>query len=179
MTLPNLLSGLRMLLIVPFVFFVTRRDFGVALIIFIIAALSDLFDGLIARKFNAKSQLGAVLDPMADKLLIFSSFLTLLIMKAIPFWLFLIVFIRDLQMLLGFYHLSSLKEVDKDHLPLPVGKMATALQLIITVLVMVKLHYEADINLTAVFILGGVVTLYASLKYFQRWRAALKTHHQN
>ena len=176
MTLPNLLSGLRILLIVPFVYFVARKNFAVALIVFLVAAISDLFDGLIARKFNAKSHLGAVLDPMADKLLIFSSFLTLFIMKAIPFWLFLIVFVRDLQMLLGYYHLSSLKEIDKDHLPLFAGKVATALQLVTSVLVIVKLHYSAAFSMMPVFIVCALATLFASFRYLQRWLVAVKAH---
>jgi cardiolipin synthase len=72
-----------------------------ALIIFIIASISDALDGLIAKIFHQKSNLGAYLDPLADKILLMSAFIILAIFKTIPSWLAVLTISRDVIILLG------------------------------------------------------------------------------
>lgn len=100
-TVPNQLTFLRLGFLPFFVIFVYYERFGWALIILTAAALSDLLDGLLARVLNQKSALGAYLDPIADKLLLSSSFLLLAMKGQIEWWLTILVFSRDVLILIA------------------------------------------------------------------------------
>jgi cardiolipin synthase len=77
------------------------HEYGWAFLVFLISGISDGLDGFIAKRFNMGSELGAILDPLADKALIFSSYLMLMILGDLPFWLFLTVIFRDVLILVG------------------------------------------------------------------------------
>jgi len=96
MGLANWLTVLRILLIPVFISLLVYRKPGPALVVFVAAALTDLLDGYVARRHGLSSRLGAFLDPMADKLLLVSSFVTLTWLKALPFWIAAVVISRDL-----------------------------------------------------------------------------------
>jgi cardiolipin synthase (CMP-forming) len=116
-TLPNLLTVIRMILIPVFVIFLYYQRFGLALALFVFAGLTDGLDGLIARRFDQKSQLGTILDPIADKLLLVTSFVTLSLPSIIsrqalppphdnlhlpvPFWVTTAVISRDVFIIVG------------------------------------------------------------------------------
>ena len=76
-------------------------QYGWAFLVFLVSGISDGLDGFIAKRFNMSSELGAILDPLADKALIFSSYLMLMILGDLPFWLFLTVIFRDVLILVG------------------------------------------------------------------------------
>jgi cardiolipin synthase (CMP-forming) len=99
--IPNFITLIRILLVPVFVIFMIKEKFFSGLIIFIVTGISDLLDGLIARKFDKKTVIGAYLDPVADKLLIMSSFVCLAVLDIIPKWLTVIVFSRDVLIVLG------------------------------------------------------------------------------
>jgi cardiolipin synthase (CMP-forming) len=99
--IPNILTALRILLTPLFVIFLLRDLFHFALVVFAIAAVSDGLDGLLARYFNQYSVLGAYLDPIADKLLLASAFVSLAVLKIIPPWLAVIVLSRDILIVTG------------------------------------------------------------------------------
>src|SRR3989475_10756213 len=101
MGLANWLTVLRILLIPVFVSLLVYRKPGLALVVFVAAALTDLLDGYVARRQGLSSRLGAFLDPMADKLLLVSSFVTLTWLKALPFWIAAVVISRDLILMVG------------------------------------------------------------------------------
>src|SRR3989442_5394133 len=101
MGLANWLTVLRILLIPVFVSLLVYRKPGPALVVFVAAALTDLLDGYVARRHGLSSRLGAFLDPMADKLLLVSSFVTLTWLKALPFWIAAVVISRDLILMVG------------------------------------------------------------------------------
>src|SRR5438132_616572 len=101
MGLANWLTLLRILLIPVFVTLLVYRRPGPALIVFAVAALTDLLDGWAARHWKDESSLGAFLDPMADKLLLTSSFVTLTYLKALPFWIAAVVISRDTILVFG------------------------------------------------------------------------------
>src|SRR5439155_299538 len=101
MGIANWLTLLRILLIPVFVTLLVYRRPGPALIVFAIAALTDLLDGWAARHWKDESSLGAFLDPMADKLLLTSSFVTLTYLKALPFWIAALVISRDAILVFG------------------------------------------------------------------------------
>ncbi|MBW2569042.1 MAG: CDP-alcohol phosphatidyltransferase family protein, partial [Deltaproteobacteria bacterium] len=90
------------ILLVPlFVISLFRDFYGLALLIFAIAAISDVLDGLLARRLNQRTQLGSYLDPVADKLLLVSAFIILAVVKMVPGWLAVIVISRDILIILG------------------------------------------------------------------------------
>lgn len=100
-TVPNQLTFLRLGFLPFFIIFVYYNRYGWALIILMAAALSDLLDGLLARRLNQKSALGAYLDPIADKLLLSSSFFILAVKDRIEWWLTILVFSRDVLILIA------------------------------------------------------------------------------
>jgi cardiolipin synthase (CMP-forming) len=104
-TVPNLLTILRIALTGPFLFFITSGRFGAALGIFFLASVTDFFDGYAARKLNQQSDVGRLLDPLADKLLTTAGFVVLAIPHAglptIPVWVAATVVGRDALILLG------------------------------------------------------------------------------
>jgi len=77
------------------------HEYGWAFLVFFISGVSDGLDGFIAKRYNMASELGAILDPLADKALIFSSYLMLMLLGDLPFWLFLTVIFRDVLILAG------------------------------------------------------------------------------
>src|SRR5881628_84472 len=101
MGLANWLTLLRILLIPVFVTLLVYRRPGVALLVFAVAAFTDLLDGWVARRHKDESTLGAFLDPTADKLLLTASFVTLTYLKALPFWIAAVVISRDVILVVG------------------------------------------------------------------------------
>src|SRR5256885_1969692 len=101
MGLANWLTVLRILLIPVFITLLVYKQRGPALAVFLAAALTDLLDGYVARHRGSQSRLGAFLDPMADKLLLMSSFVTLTWLKVLPFWIAAVVISRDLILVIG------------------------------------------------------------------------------
>jgi cardiolipin synthase len=101
MGLANWLTILRILLIPVFVSLLVYRKPGPALVVFAVAALTDLLDGWTARRQGSQSRLGAFLDPLADKLLLTASFVTLTYLKVLPFWIAAVVLSRDVILVVG------------------------------------------------------------------------------
>ncbi len=99
--LPNLITIARILFIVPLVICLLNEDYKNALLIFFLAGLSDGIDGFLAKRFNWKSRFGAILDPIADKLLLVSTMLLLALNKELSWWLFGLVTLRDLVIVIG------------------------------------------------------------------------------
>src|SRR5918993_5459541 len=108
-TVPNLLTVFRMVLIPVFVSLLFYQNFVLALAVFILAGITDGIDGFLARRFNQKSQLGTILDPIADKLLLVTSFITLSLASIVgrgdhlpvPFWVTAAVISRDVFIVVG------------------------------------------------------------------------------
>jgi len=98
---PNILSLTRILITPLFVIFLLKDLFPLALVVFTIAGISDGLDGLLARYFNQRTLLGAYLDPIADKLLLNSAFVSLAVIKIVPGWLAVIVISRDVLIVIG------------------------------------------------------------------------------
>jgi len=101
MGLANWLTTLRILLIPVFVTLLVYRRPGWAFLVFCAASLTDMLDGYIARRRGTQTRLGAFLDPVADKLLMTSAFVTLTYLKVIPFWIAAVVVSRDLILSVG------------------------------------------------------------------------------
>lgn len=102
LTLPNFLTLLRIIAVPIFLILVSYERFGPALVLFLAACITDTIDGVLARLTDTKSDLGAALDPLADKLLVVSAFVSLTMLGVLPVWLFIIVVTRDAVILGGY-----------------------------------------------------------------------------
>lgn len=105
--IPNMICVVRIILIAPIVWALLDEQYGLALLLILIAGLSDALDGFLARRFDWRTRLGGLLDPAADKLLMLASFVTLTWMGWIPIWFTAIVIGRDIIIVGGtiFYQL--------------------------------------------------------------------------
>jgi len=99
--LPNLISAARIVLVAPVVWYILQEEYSLALLLFVIAGVSDGIDGYLAKRFHWQSRLGSILDPIADKLLIVSSYAAVTWMELIPLWLWLCVLARDVIIVSG------------------------------------------------------------------------------
>ena len=133
MNIPNLITLLRIILVPVIVILLIQGSFFKALIVFIVAGLSDALDGFLARILKQQTVLGAYLDPIADKALLASSFVTLSVLHIIPSWLAVIVISRDFIILLGISVLSIMS-ITVEIRPAFVSKVTTGLQLITVLL---------------------------------------------
>lgn len=140
LNIPNSLTILRILLVPLFVGLLIYEHVTYALITLFVAALTDALDGSIARIANQRTRVGAYLDPLADKLLLMSSFVTLSILDVVPVWSVILVVSRDAILLTGTV-LARLTDTSIDLSPTALGKATTAFQLgyvILVVLVMAR-----------------------------------------
>ena len=128
-SIPNILTILRILLTPVFVILLIKGMNLAALSIFIIAGVSDGLDGFIARFFNQRTELGAFLDPIADKLLLISSFIVLATLKMVPGWLTVIVLSRDILIVTGII-IIKLFDFKVTISPSMISKCTTVLQLL-------------------------------------------------
>lgn len=123
LTIPNVLSFIRLALVPVFLWLIVQGEDGLALAVLVISSVSDYLDGTIARRFKQISRLGQLLDPAADRLFIFAALIGLAVRGVIPWWLFVVIVARD-AMLLGLGILGA----NFGYGPLPVhhlGKVAT------------------------------------------------------
>ena len=134
--IPNLITVFRFLLVPPVVWLLLSDRFGAALVIFGIAGISDALDGYLAKRFDWSSRLGALIDPLADKLLLVSSFITLGWLGWIPLWLVGLIVLRDLVIVIGaiVYHVYIEHFITAD--PSLVSKLNTFTQILLVLVVM-------------------------------------------
>ncbi|MGH7355792.1 MAG: CDP-diacylglycerol--glycerol-3-phosphate 3-phosphatidyltransferase [Candidatus Rokuibacteriota bacterium] len=165
MGLANRLTILRILLIPVFVSLLVYRKPGLALLVFAAAALTDLLDGYVARRSGSQSRLGAFLDPIADKLLLMASFVTLTYLKALPFWIAAVVISRDVILVAG---ALVIQMVGARIYPRPTwaGKVTTFLQILV-VLVGLTTRYVQLPPLVrgSVMWLAAGFTVFSGLQY--------------
>ena len=176
---PNLLSFLRIALVPVFLWFLLEEMFVSAVTVLAVAGLTDFLDGFIARKFNQTTKLGKMLDPVADRLYIFSTLLALSVTGYVPWWLAGLVILRDLLMLISMPLLASL-----GYRSLPVhylGKASTfALLYSFPLLLMGKIFTEAAFIITPAawaFALWGVA-LYWWSGFVYLWQLILLIREQ-
>ncbi|MFZ1775106.1 MAG: CDP-alcohol phosphatidyltransferase family protein [Rhizobiaceae bacterium] len=170
MTLPNLITLGRFFL-VPFVVYALLTGANtLALAGFMIAGVSDGVDGYIARRFDQRSELGAYLDPLADKLLLVSVFVVLGLRGDLPLWLVVAAVSRDV-IIMGAVMLSTVMGNPVEMKPLLVSKANTAAQIVLAALVLAKLALGLDFGLFLdVVTLGtGLLTAASAAAYLVTW----------
>jgi len=168
--IPNVITALRFLLVPPVVILLLQERFTAALIVFGVAGLSDGLDGFLARRFDWRSRLGGIMDPLADKLLVVSSFVTLGWLGLIPAWLVLLVILRDLVIIAGatFYHMR-IEQFDAE--PSVASKLNTAAQVLLVLAVLYSSGIQAlPVMLMDVLLYGVLVTtLWSGFDYVWTW----------
>jgi cardiolipin synthase len=176
MGLANWLTLLRILLIPVFVTLLVYGQRGPALAVFLLAALTDLLDGWVARQRGSQSRLGAFLDPLADKLLLVSSFVTLTWLRALPFWLSAVVISRDLILMGGALaiHMAGVRITPRPSLT---GKLATFFQ-VATVLAGLLGTFVAMSAVTRACVwLAAAFTIVSGLQYIVQGMRFLNAAH--
>ena len=136
--IPNVITIARILLTAPVVWALLTERFGLALILFIIAGVSDGVDGFLAKQFRWQSRLGSLLDPLADKLLLISSYFSLGWLGLMPWWLIGVIILRDLVIVGGaIYWDKRVKRLDAE--PTIISKINTFVQIVLVVSVVTDL----------------------------------------
>lgn len=154
--IPNLISIGRIILVFPVVWLLLTGHFQGAMMLFFIAGASDALDGVLAKHYHWESRLGGILDPLADKFLLVSTFLCLGWLGALPWWLIGLVFLRDLVIVVGAlvynYRIAQLEAE-----PSLISKVNTFLQIALALLVVYSLGF-APVNSTLLSALVWLVT---------------------
>jgi cardiolipin synthase len=174
MNIPNSLTILRILLIPVFIGFMTYRQYGYALAALLFAGGTDALDGLVARMTNQQTRLGEILDPLADKLLLTSAFLTLAALHLVPSWVVILVVSRDLILMVGTV-VAHVTNVSIDITPTVLGKGTTLCQLTYVLLIVAMIWHGMKIAaLFPLLVVMVVFTLGSGFHYL--YRGYRRTH---
>ena len=156
MSIPNLITLGRILLVPVVVWTIMAGEMRIAFVLFLAAGISDAVDGYLAKRFGMATELGAYLDPLADKAMLVSIYVALGIAEAVPGWLVILVVSRDI-MIVSAVILSWLVDKPVTLKPLPVSKFNTVAQIALACVVMAARGFEFDAAV-AVMLLTGLVT---------------------
>lgn len=171
LNLPNFLTLIRILSIPFFLVYLSYHRYLEALIIFIIGGITDFLDGLAARLMKQQTPLGAYLDPIADKLLVITSFVVLGLIGGIPMWLAIIVVSRDVLIITGYGIMVFLTDERPEVKPSLIGKFSTLLQLFTLGVALALLHNPDLMNplMRDIFIGStAVLTVLSGVQYIYR-----------
>jgi len=165
--IPNLICFARIVLVIPIIRLLWQEQFLLSLLLILVAGLSDILDGYLAKKNNWRSYLGAVLDPVADKILLVSLFLTLQSMDLIPLWLTLTVILRDLMIVFGLCLYRYFVGVPQPK-PTRISKFNTLLQLAFIILVILAQGIQFPFAILSM-VCGSLVFVTSILSGLDYW----------
>lgn len=171
LNIPNALTLTRIIIIPIFITSIIYKRYEYSLYLFVIAALTDIFDGLFARLKNQKTALGTHLDPLADKFLLVSSFIVFAIYGWIPKWLTITVISRDVIIVTGWFLLYLITGISHVQ-PSMLGKATIWLQSILIAYILVDINFPVMPDIPCFFfwatagstILSGLHYIYKGLK---------------
>jgi cardiolipin synthase (CMP-forming) len=170
MNIPNLITIGRILLVPITIWLLISEEFGLAFLTFILAGISDGVDGFLARRWKMQSELGAYLDPLADKALLVSVYAALGLIKVLPAWLVLIVITRDI-LIVGGVLLARVLDKPLAMKPLTISKINTAVQIAFAGLVLGVL--STNLNAKPILIIGTItvaaLTILSGAFYLRDW----------
>ncbi|MES2193027.1 MAG: CDP-alcohol phosphatidyltransferase family protein [Pseudomonadota bacterium] len=176
MSIPNIITLGRILLVPVIVWAIASNQMAIAFAIFIVAGVSDAVDGFLAKRFNMASELGALLDPIADKALLVSIYIALGTWGAVPRWIVILVVSRDL-MIVAAVIVSWLVGKPIPMKPLMVSKLNTVAQVAFAALVLASLGFGFN-PLPYDHILMGFVTVFTLVSvslYLVEWVRHMST----
>jgi cardiolipin synthase (CMP-forming) len=170
LTLPNLITIARILLVPVIVWAIASGEMLFAFLLFLAAGVSDAVDGFLAKRLGMASEFGSYLDPLADKALIVSIYVSLGISGALPRWLVILVVSRDI-MIIAAVMLSWLVDKPVTVKPLTVSKANTAAQIILATLVLAQEGLKFNFSWLVDAAIGAVavLTLVSVAAYVREW----------
>ena len=170
LTIPNAITIVRFLLVPAVIYALLAGRTDLALVGFVVAGISDGVDGFIARQFDQRSELGAYLDPVADKLLLVSVFVVLGYMGELPLWLVIAAVSRD-ALIIGAVMLSSLMGRPVEMKPLFVSKSNTAIQIVLAAVVLAELALATSFGILrpGLIVASGLLTGASAAAYLVGW----------
>ena len=170
LSIPNLITLGRILLVPVVIWAIITGEMRIAFVLFLAAGISDAVDGFLAKRFHMASELGAYLDPLADKALIVSIYVALGIAGALPIFLVILVVSRDIMIISAFL-LSWLVDKPMPVRPLPISKVNTVAQILLALLVLAEHSFGFDAGLIAqlTMALVAVLTLLSIAFYLAGW----------
>lgn len=168
--IPNIITVFRLVLIPPVAFAILRENYVAAFWLFALAGFSDALDGFLARAFKWQSALGAMLDPIADKTLMIVAFYCLYWQGVVPWWLFVVVLLRDLIIVVGASAYQFVTRSLKME-PILLGKFNTGIQIFMIMALLAHLSYQIIpvtwVDSLAVLLL--ISTLASGIAYVAIW----------
>jgi cardiolipin synthase (CMP-forming) len=170
LSIPNLITLGRILLVPIVVWAITSGGMRIAFLLFLTAGISDAVDGFLAKRFHMTSELGAYLDPLADKALIVSIYVSLGIAGVLPIFLVILVVSRDI-MIISAFMLSWLIGKPMPVRPLPISKVNTVAQIVLATLVLAEQGFGFDIDMVAKLMMAlvAILTLLSIAFYLAEW----------
>lgn len=170
MTLPNLITITRIFLVPAIVWLLFAEAYLPAFVLFLLAGLSDALDGFLAKHFDWRSELGAYLDPLADKVLLVAIYVVLGIFEHLPLWLVIMVVSRDVA-IVGAVLLSWLLDMPVEMQPHVVSKANTVMQIVLVVLVLGGLAFGdvPDSLVDVAIAIVGLLTAASLAVYLRDW----------
>jgi len=170
--LPNALSILRIILTVPIVIALLKEQYFLVMVLFFSAGVTDALDGWFAKQFSLQSRLGSILDPMADKILLTCTFITLYWVEILPLWLLLLIFFRVLIIVAATvgYFLGQEASENERLQPSWISKLNTVLQIILVLFVVLAQLQEGFIEWFEIaFIIVATSTALSGADYMWLW----------
>lgn len=164
--IPNALCILRMLLVVPVTWLLIKREFDTTLWLFAFAAATDGLDGFLAKRCGWTSELGKILDPLADKILLVGTYITLAVIGLVPVWLAVVVVGRDIVITAGAILYNAIYGYPNGR-PTGISKLNTLCQIVFALLI-VGAHAAGRVPELTITILGALVfvtTVVSGLDY--------------
>lgn len=176
LSIPNIITLCRILLVPVIVWAIASNEMEIAFAVFVVAGVSDAVDGFLAKRFNMSSELGALLDPLADKALLVSIYVSLGIWGAIPRWLVILVVSRDI-MIVGAVMISWVFGRPIPMKPLMVSKLNTVAQVSFAALILGALAFGFEPAPYDLFLMGAVtvLTLLSVSLYLVEWMRHMST----
>src|SRR3954470_3673701 len=170
LSIPNLITLARILLVPVVVWAIASDAMQTAFLLCLAAGLSDAIDGFLAKRFGMATELGAYLDPLADKAMLVSIYVALGVTDAIPRWLVILVVSRDI-MIVSAVILSWVVDKPVPLRPLPVSKLNTVAQIVLAGVVMAALGFNFDASVALVLLtpLVAALTLLSVAFYVAEW----------
>jgi cardiolipin synthase len=177
-TIPNLISILRLFLVPLTIWLISSDKTRWAFFAFVLAGVSDAVDGFLARQFNMGSALGAYLDPLADKALLVSIYVTFAVLNEIPVWLPILVVSRDF-LIIGGVLLAWMLGVPITMRPRAISKVNTLAQIMLAALVLGDLAFPGDLSVlrSLMVYLVGALTLASAVVYALDWLRHMGADH--
>jgi cardiolipin synthase len=172
MTIPNIITIARLICVPVIIYAMLLGALDVAFLLFLAAGISDGVDGFIARRYNQRSKLGAYIDPVADKLLLVSTFIMLGFIEALPLWLIITVVSRDV-LIIAAVVLSSLTHNPVEMKPIFVSKANTAMQVVLLVVVLAQLSLGVAFGplVDILILVVALLTVLSGAAYLRTWLA--------